>query len=164
MKVIEVLWSAAILISSIMYSYLWSWQKRTVRKKYNKLNHRHYWLPSVFFNENDTYLFIHILTQFLIYLPQICLTYWIPQYMRIFKAQYSLVSPLTYCNNLKIFEKLLFLDLVYIKLIEGGGLIEWLRVGRTRNLRIASHMGSNPVRDKPLLFPWARNFTLIAQY
>ena len=33
----------------------------------------------------------------------------------------------------------------------------------TSILRIASHIGSNPVRGKPL-FPWARNFTLIAQY
>ena len=31
------------------------------------------------------------------------------------------------------------------------------------NLWIASSMGSNPVRDKPL-FPQARNFTLITQY
>ena len=34
---------------------------------------------------------------------------------------------------------------------------------RTSNLRIASRIGSNPVRDKPL-FPWARNFTIIVQY
>jgi hypothetical protein len=38
------------------------------------------------------------------------------------------------------------------------------RHGRvTSNLMIVSRMGSNPVRCKPL-FPWARNFTLIAQY
>ena len=32
----------------------------------------------------------------------------------------------------------------------------------TSNLRIASRMSSNPGRGKPL-FPWARDFTLIAQ-
>ena len=43
-----------------------------------------------------------------------------------------------------------------------SGVVEWL-ARQTSNLRIASHMGSNPVRDKPL-FPSARNykFTLIA--
>ena len=44
----------------------------------------------------------------------------------------------------------------------GGGVVELL-TRRTSNLRIASHMGSNPVRDKPL-FPRARNFTLILIY
>ena len=34
---------------------------------------------------------------------------------------------------------------------------------QTSNLRIASCMGSNQVRGK-LLFPWAKNFTPIAQY
>ena len=33
----------------------------------------------------------------------------------------------------------------------GGGVVEWI-TRRTSNLRIASRMGSNPVRDKPL-FP-----------
>ena len=37
-----------------------------------------------------------------------------------------------------------------------GGVVEWL-TRRTSNLRIASRMGSNPVKDKPL-FPWARNY------
>jgi hypothetical protein len=32
-----------------------------------------------------------------------------------------------------------------------------------KRVRITSRMGSNPVRGKSL-FPWARNFTLIAQY
>ena len=41
-------------------------------------------------------------------------------------------------------------------------MFEWLTC-RTSNLRIASRMCSNHVRDKPL-FPWARNFTIIAQY
>ena len=41
-----------------------------------------------------------------------------------------------------------------------GGMVELL-TRRTSNLRIDSRMGSNPVMDKPL-FPWARNFTLIA--
>ena len=45
---------------------------------------------------------------------------------------------------------------------ECGGMVEWLTC-LTSNLRIASRMGSNPVRDKPL-FPRERNFTLIAQY
>ena len=38
----------------------------------------------------------------------------------------------------------------------------WL-TRRTSNQRIASCMGSGPVRDKRF-FPWARNFTLLAQY
>ena len=45
---------------------------------------------------------------------------------------------------------------------ESGGVVEWV-TRQTSNLRITSRMGSNPVRGKPL-FPWARNFTLIAQY
>ena len=43
-----------------------------------------------------------------------------------------------------------------------GGVVEWL-TRRTSSLRIAIRMCSNPVRDKPL-FPWLRNFTLIAHY
>jgi hypothetical protein len=39
---------------------------------------------------------------------------------------------------------------------------EWLTCP-ANNLRIAGCMGSNPVRGK-LLFPQARNFTLIAKY
>ena len=42
------------------------------------------------------------------------------------------------------------------------GMVTWL-THLTSNLRIVSGMGSNPVRDKSL-FPWAWNFTLIAQY
>ena len=40
--------------------------------------------------------------------------------------------------------------------------VDWL-MHQTSNLRIARHMGSNPVKDKPL-FPSARNFTLITKY
>ena len=36
-------------------------------------------------------------------------------------------------------------------MIKDGGMVEWL-IHRSINLRIASHMGSNPVKDK-LLFP-----------
>ena len=43
-----------------------------------------------------------------------------------------------------------------------GGVVEWLTY-RTSNLRTASRIGSNPVKDK-VLFPWARNFILTAQY
>ena len=46
--------------------------------------------------------------------------------------------------------------------VASGGMVEWLTC-QTSNLRIASRMGSNRVREKPL-FPWARNCTLIAQY
>ena len=41
-------------------------------------------------------------------------------------------------------------------------MVVWL-IHQTNNLRITSHMGSKPVKGKPL-FPQARNFTLIAQY
>ena len=44
----------------------------------------------------------------------------------------------------------------------GDSVVKWLK-HQTSNLRIASRMGSNPVRDKPL-FLSARNFTLIAEY
>ena len=44
----------------------------------------------------------------------------------------------------------------------GGGVVKWL-THQISNLRIAGCMGSNPVRGK-VLFPSARNFTLIAQY
>ena len=47
-------------------------------------------------------------------------------------------------------------------MIKSGGVVVRL-TRRTSNLTIASRMGSNPVRDKPL-FPSARNFTLITQY
>ena len=41
--------------------------------------------------------------------------------------------------------------LIFIIISRSGGLVEWLMC-RTINLRIASRMGSNPVRGKPL-FP-----------
>ena len=44
----------------------------------------------------------------------------------------------------------------------GGGVFEWITC-QTSIQMITSSMGSNPVRGK-LLFPWARNFILIAQY
>ena len=54
------------------------------------------------------------------------------------------------------------MELVLEEFKISGDVVEWL-TRRTKNLRIASRMGSDPVRDKPL-FPLARNFTLIAQY
>ena len=44
-----------------------------------------------------------------------------------------------------------YLDMGILALPLDGDVVEWL-TRRINNLRIASHMGSNPVRDKPL-FP-----------
>ena len=43
-----------------------------------------------------------------------------------------------------------------------GSVAEWL-TRRTSYLRITSHIGLNPARGKSL-FPWGKNFILIAQY
>jgi hypothetical protein len=50
----------------------------------------------------------------------------------------------------------------YVNHLSEGGTAEWL-MHSTSKLMSVSRMGSYPIRGK-LLFPWARNFTLIAQY
>ena len=71
--------------------------------------------------------------------------------------------------KIQIFQVSVTTDIVYKTILYltkpitiPGSMAEWL-TRRISNPRIVSSKGSNPISVKPL-FPWERNFTLIAQY